>query len=98
MVPSEQEEVFGVLDLVAQEEEDRLEGLLPAVDIVAEEEVVGRGGESAHLKEADEVRVLAVDVADDLDGRAEFDEGRLGEEDLARGLADGGDLCILEAD
>ena len=41
MVSAEDEEVFGVLDLVGEEEADGLETLFPAVDVVAEEEIVG---------------------------------------------------------
>jgi hypothetical protein len=98
VVASEEEKVFGVLDLVAQEEEDRLEGLLASVDVVPEEEVVGTRREPAHLEQADQVAVLAVDVADNLDRRRKFDQGRLREKDFARGLADGGDFGVLEAD
>lgn len=49
MVPPQQEEVLRVLDLVAQQQQDRLEGLLPPVDVVPEEEVVGRGGGKPHI-------------------------------------------------
>lgn len=98
MVPSKEEKVLGVFDLVAQEEEDGLEGLLAPVDIVSEEEVVGARREPAHLEQPDQVAVLSVDVADNLDRRGELDQGRLGKEDLARGLADGGDFGVLEAD
>lgn len=98
MVASEEEKVFRVLDLVAQEEEDRLEGLLASVDVVPEKEVVGARREPAHLEQADQVAVLAVDVADNLDGRRKFDQGRLREKDFARGLADGRDFGVFEAD
>lgn len=37
MVTTEDEEVFGVLDLVGEEKADGLEGLLASVDVVAEE-------------------------------------------------------------
>jgi hypothetical protein len=96
VVTAQEEEVFGIFDLVAKQEEDGLETLLSAIDIVAQEEVVCARGEPTHLKETYEVGILSVDVAYDLDWRAEFDEGGLGEEDLGRGLADGGDLCVLE--
>jgi hypothetical protein len=98
VVASEEEEVFRVLDLVAQQKQYGFEALLATIHIVPEEEVVGRRREAAHLEQADEVRVLAVDVADDLDGRGELDECRLGEEDVAGGLADGNDLCVLKAE
>ena len=62
MVSPEQEEVLRVLDLVGEQEADGLQGLLPAVDVVAQEEVVGLGREAAVLKQAEQVGVLAVDV------------------------------------
>ena len=89
VVAAKDEEVFGILDLVREEEADDLEGLLAAVDVVAEEEVVGLGGESAVLEQAEEVGVLAVDVAADLDGGAELEEHGLGEEDLPALVAEG---------
>jgi len=49
--------------LEREQEADRLERLLPAVDVVPQEEVVGLGREAAVLEQAQEVRVLAVDVA-----------------------------------
>jgi hypothetical protein len=98
VVATKEEEVLRVLDLVAEQKEDSLQTLLATVDVVAEEEVVGRRREAAHFEQADEVRVLAVDVTDDLDGRGELDERRLREEDLARGLADGRNLGVLQAE
>ena len=62
MVPAENKEVLGVLDLVREEETDGLEGLLATVDVVAEEEVVCLGREAAVLEQAQKVVVLAVDV------------------------------------
>ena len=43
VVAAEDKEVFRVLDLVREQEADRLERLLAPVDIIAEEEVVGLG-------------------------------------------------------
>lgn len=98
VISSQEEEVLGVLDLVAEEQEYGLEALLAAVDIVAQEEIVGLRGKTAHFKQTNEVGILAMDVAHDLDGGAEFDEGWLGEEDLAGGLADCGNLVVFETD
>lgn len=50
VVASQQKEIFGVLDLVAEEQQDGLEALLASVDVVAKEEVVGRGWEATHLE------------------------------------------------
>ena len=66
MVATENEKVLGVLDLVGQQQADGLERLLPAVDVVTEEEVIGLGREATVLEEAQEVVVLAVDIAADL--------------------------------
>jgi hypothetical protein len=58
VVTPEQEEIFWVLDFVAQQQEDRLQRLFPPVHIVAQEEVVGGGREPAHLEQTDEIGVL----------------------------------------
>ena len=63
MVAPEEEEVLWVLDLVGEQEADGLERLLPPVHVVAQEQVVGLWREPAVLEEAQQVRVLAVDVA-----------------------------------
>lgn len=63
MVSSEDEEVFGVFDLVREEEADSFEGLLSSIDVVAEEEVVGFRGETAILEKPQEVVILPMDVA-----------------------------------
>lgn len=68
VVAAENEEVFGVLDLVGEEKADGLKGLLATVDVVAEEEVVGLGREATVLEETEEVVVLAVDITADLEG------------------------------
>jgi hypothetical protein len=61
VVAAEDEEVFGVLDLVREQEANSLERLLAAVDIVSKEEVVGLGrlskvkartGQCVHLAES----------------------------------------------
>jgi hypothetical protein len=51
VVAAQDEEVFGVLDLVCQEKADCLEGLLATVDVVTEEEVVCLRRESTVLEE-----------------------------------------------
>jgi hypothetical protein len=66
VVATQDEEVLRVLDLVCQEQADSLEGLLAAVDVVAQEEVVGFGREAAVLEQAEEIIVLSVDVSADL--------------------------------
>ena len=72
--------------------------MLATVDVVTEEEVVGLGREAAVLEQAEEVVVLAVDVAADLDGRLEFEEDGLVDEDLAGLGAEELDLKLLQLD
>ena len=98
VIAAEQKEVLGELELVTEQQQDRLETLLASIDVVAEEEVVGVGREAAHLEHADQIGVLAVHVADDLDRGRELHQRRLGQEDLARGGTDGRDLGVLQAD
>ena len=63
MVAPEEEEVLRVLDLVGQQQADGLQRLLPPVHVVPQEQVVGLGREPAVLEQAQQVRVLTVDVA-----------------------------------
>jgi hypothetical protein len=56
------EEILRIHDLVAYQETHSLEGLLALVDKIPQEEVVALGGESAVLKQPQEVRDLPVDV------------------------------------
>ena len=43
MIAAQDEEIFGIFDLVGKEKADNLEGLFASVDVIAEEEVVGLG-------------------------------------------------------
>ena len=50
VVPPEQEEVLWVFDLVGQQQADGLQGLLPSVHVVPQEQVVGLRGETSILE------------------------------------------------
>ena len=60
MVATEQEKVLWVLDFVAQEETNRFDRLLAAVDIVTKEQIVGFGRESAILEDPQQIIVLTM--------------------------------------
>lgn len=77
VVTTEEKEVFWVFDLVAEKKENRLQRLFTTVDVVAEKEVVGQRREAALGEYTNQVRVLAVDVSNDLHGRGELQERRL---------------------
>ena len=66
VVSAQDEEVLGILDLVCQKQADRLKRLLASIDVVAEEKVVGLGGETTILEKTKEVIVLPVDVTANL--------------------------------
>lgn len=84
--------------LVRQKQADRLQRLLPAVHVVTQEQVVGLGREATVLEEAQQVRVLPVDVAADLDRRLELEQVGLAHEHLPRSHAQGADLGLGEGD
>ncbi len=67
VVAAQDEEVLGVLDLVRQQQADGLERLLASVYVVPQKQVVRLWWEAAILEEAEEIIVLAVDVAADLE-------------------------------
>ena len=54
------------------------------------------GREATHLKEADEIAVLSMDVTNDLDGRRKFNERWLAEEYFTSGETESRDLWVLE--
>lgn len=63
MVTPEEEEVLRVLNLVGQHETDAFDRLFSSVNVVTEEKVVLVTRVSSVLKELDQVRELAMDVA-----------------------------------
>ena len=97
MISSKEEKVLGIFDLVTKQEENGLETLLPSVDVIPEEEIVGSGREAAHLEEAYKIRVLTVDITDDLDRWRKLNESGLVQEYFSSGLADSDNLGILQA-
>ena len=58
MVAPEEEEVLRVLDLVGEQQADRLQRLLPPVHVVAQEKVVRLGREPPVLKQPQQIVVL----------------------------------------
>jgi uncharacterized protein YacL (UPF0231 family) len=82
VVTSEDEEVFGELNLEGEDEADTLETLLTTIDVVTQEEVVGSGREAAIFEEAKEIVVLTVDITADLDGGFEFEKRTLTHDDF----------------
>jgi hypothetical protein len=63
VIASQQEEVFGKLDLVAEQEQNRLERLFASVDVIAQKQVIRLGRESAHLEQSNQVGILGISKA-----------------------------------
>ena len=63
MVASENEEIFRVFDLVSEKEANGLQRLLPSVNVVAQEEIIGFRRKPAVLKESQKVVILAMNIA-----------------------------------
>lgn len=66
MIPTEDEEVFWVLDLVREEQANGFKGLLASVDVVPKEEVVCFGWESSVFKQAEKIVILAMNITTNL--------------------------------
>ena len=96
MIASEQEEVLWVFDLVAHEEENRLKRVFASINIVAKEEEVRRWGEAAHFEHSNEIRVLAMNVANDLDRRVQLQKWWLLEEYFPYAGAYRIDFCVSQ--
>jgi hypothetical protein len=83
VVPTENEKVFGILNLVCEEETNSLKRLLPTVNVVPKEEIVAFWRELAIFKQPKQVVVLPVDVTTDLDWCLKFEEDGLRHEHLS---------------
>mmetsp|Transcript_39827 Transcript_39827/g.86833 ORF Transcript_39827/g.86833 Transcript_39827/m.86833 type:complete len:440 (+) Transcript_39827:188-1507(+) len=81
VVAAQHEEVLGLLDLVGHEQGHHLQRLFAAVDLVAQEELVGLGREAALLEQPDQVHVLPVRVPAHVDGGLHFHKDWLLSED-----------------
>lgn len=83
VVSTEDKEVLRILDLVREQKADGLQGLLATIDVIPEEKVVGLRRETTVLEEPEKIVILAVDITTNLDGRLQFKQNRLGDEDFS---------------
>jgi hypothetical protein len=98
VVAPKDEKVFGVLDLVGEEQADGLKRLFSSVDVIAKKEVVGLRREATVLEESEKIVVLSVDITTDLDGSLKLEEDRLRNEDLTSLGAKVSNLSFKELD
>lgn len=83
MVTSEQEEVFRVLDLEGEEQTESLDGVLSAVNIVSQEEIVSFRRHATKFKQFQKVMELSVQVTTNLDRSFQFKEHGLVHENFS---------------
>ena len=69
MVASKDEEVLRVLYFVRKQQTNRLQGLLPSINVVSKKEVISFRGKTSILEKSKKVVVLPVYVAADLEAR-----------------------------
>ena len=62
MVAPKQENILRILNLVAQEQSDRFNGLFAAVNVITKEQVVRLRWETTILKDSQQVVVLAMHI------------------------------------
>ena len=62
VIASQEEEVLGILHLVAEKEANAFDRLFSTVDVISEEEVVGLWWEAAILEDPEEIVVLPVHI------------------------------------
>ena len=74
MVSTQEKMVFGESDPLREEQTYCLQTPLPPVHIVPEEKVVGLPRDATLLEEAEEIMVLPVRVASNLDGRLDLEK------------------------
>ena len=72
VIAAQQKEILRILDLVGEQQADSFKTLLAAIDVVAEEEIVGLRGESAVLEQTEKIVILTVNVAANLQRRLQF--------------------------
>uniref|UniRef100_A0A0A8YB81 TOPP4 n=1 Tax=Arundo donax TaxID=35708 RepID=A0A0A8YB81_ARUDO len=74
VVAAEEEEMLRVPELVRQQQADGLDAVIPAVHVVAQEQVLAPRRETAALENPQQVTVLTVHVTADVNGRVELQE------------------------
>ena len=63
VISPQKEEIFGVLNLIGEQEADHLQVLLPSVHVVSQEKVVRLWWEVTDLENTKQVDVLTVDIS-----------------------------------
>jgi len=87
VISAQKEKVLGKLDLVSEQQTHCFEGHLSTIDIVSKEKIVCIWGETAILKQAEQVIILAVNIPANFDWGFKFEKNGLRDEDFSRSVA-----------
>jgi hypothetical protein len=82
VITTQDEKVFGVLDLVRQKEANGFQRLLAAIYVVAQEEIIRFGREASVFEQAEQIVVLSMDVPTYLDPDVSAEPQRTGATNL----------------
>lgn len=66
MVPAKQCDALGVAHLQAQQEKERFDAVVPTINVIAHEQIVGAGTVPSHEKQLSQVIELAVNITTNL--------------------------------
>jgi len=97
VVSTKHEEVFGVSDLVGEEQDGTLDTLRSTIHVVTEEQIVRSRRKESEFKHAEEIEVLAVDVADDFEWGCQGQQTGLLQKDFLGGIAQPNQFVLLKA-
>jgi hypothetical protein len=98
VVSTQDEEIFGVLDLVRQQQTDRLETLLATVHVITQKDVIGLGREAAVFKETQQIIILSVHVTADLDRSLQLEKHGLTDQKITTAETEHLDLGFGQVD
>lgn len=62
VVAAKQEEVLWIFDFVREQQADGLQGLLSAIDVVAQEQIIWFGWKATVLEQSEQIVILPVDI------------------------------------
>ena len=96
LVAADERDAVGVARLEEEHERRALERIVAAVDVIAEEEIVGERRRPRDAKELKQIVELPVGVADDDDRRGRVAHVLLRQKHLCRELAQIDDLCLRQ--
>lgn len=98
MIAPEHKKVLRILNLIRQQQTNRLQILLAPVHIIPQKQIIRLGRIPSKIKNPQQIVILSMNVPTNLQGPADFYKGRLVHEDFAGDDAKGNYLVFFEID